>query len=149
MADVLDRIVRTREAAHEAATMAYAVAKVALDNGRPARIVAEEYEEDRTLQANRYYWGPCLKEISEQATVVGQRYTVDAWHELFKRQFLGYEIIKVRVAGRKKATVIRRLRSTAKLKVKPFGKYLDEVQAFAAADMGVQFSVKHWQDYVA
>lgn len=149
MADVMDRIVRTREAAHEAATMAYAVAKVALDNGRPARIVAEEYEEDRTLQANRYYWGPCLKEISEQATVVGQRYTVDAWHELFKRQFLGYEIIKVRVAGRKKATVIRRLRSTAKLKVKPFGKYLDEVQAFAAADMGVQFSVKHWQDYVA
>jgi hypothetical protein len=147
MADVLDRIVHTREAAHEAASLAYAVARAALDNGKPARIVAGEHEEDRTVQQNRYYWGLCLREISEQATVGGQRYAVDAWHELFKRQFLGYEVVKVRVAGRKKPTVIRRLRSTKKLKVRAFGRYLDELQAFAATDLGVQFSVARWQDY--
>ena len=27
------------------------------------------------------------------------------------------------------------------------GKYLDELQAFAASEYGVQFSVRRWQDY--
>lgn len=147
MSEVLDRIVRTREAAHEAASVAYAHAKAIIDNGKPARIVATEHENDRSLQQNRYYWAACLREISEQATINGQRYTADAWHELFRRQFLGYEIELVRVAGRKRPVVNRRLKSTAKLKVKPFGEYLDKVQAFAATDLGVRFSVAAWQEY--
>lgn len=144
---VLDRIVATREAAHEAAMLAYRQAQAIIANGQRARITAAEQEDDRSLQANRYYWAVCLREISEQATIGGQRYTVDAWHELFKRQFLGYEVVKVRVAGKKRPTIIRRLRSTTRLKVKAFGKYLDEVQAFAATDLGVHFSIGHWQDY--
>lgn len=145
--EVLDRIVRTREDAHAAATAAYAVAKCVIDNGRPARLVAQEHEDDRTLQQNRFYWGPVLREISEQASIDGQRYSIEAWHELFRRQFLGYEIEKVYVAGRKRPVINRRLRSTRKLKVKPFAKYLDQVQAFAANDLGVRFSVLNWEDY--
>lgn len=147
MSEVLDRIVTTREAAHQAAQQAYANAQAIVLNGKTAHIRCSEHEEDRTVQQNRFYWGPCLKEISEQARIEGQRWTAEAWHELFKRTFLGYEIKKVRVAGKKRPVVIRRLRSTTGLKVRPMGKYLDELQAFAATDLGVQFSVRKWQEY--
>lgn len=147
MSEVLDRICQTREQAHQAVTQGYAHAKAILDNGRPARVLVQEHEEDRTAQANRYYWGACLREISEQASINGQRYTIDAWHELFKRQFLGFEIVKVKVAGRKKPTIIRRLRSSTKLKVRGMSKFIDEVQAFAAAELGVRFSVPEWREW--
>lgn len=147
MSEVIDRIVRTQEAAHVVVNMAYQNAKAILQSGKPVRLVSMEHEADRNLQQNRFYWGPCLREISEQARIGGQRYTAEAWHELFRRQFLGYEIEKVHVAGRKRPVINRRLRSTAKLKVKPFAKYLNQVQAFAATEHGVQFSVRKWEDY--
>lgn len=145
--EVLDMLVSTKEGAHAAAMRAYQFAQQIIANGKAARVTTLEADDDRTLQQNRFYWGAVLKEISEQARIEGQRYTVDAWHELFKRQFLGYEIKRVRVAGRKHPVVIRRLKSTAKQKVKPMSIYLDKVQAFAATDLGVQFSVSAWQEY--
>lgn len=145
--DVLDRVVTSREAAHEAARQAYANAQAIVLNGRPARIVCQEHEDDRSLQQNRFYWGVVLKEISEQARIGGQRWASEAWHELGKRQFLGYEVVKVQVAGRKKPTVYRRLRSTTSLGVRAMSKYLEQVMAFAVTDLGVQFSETRWQDY--
>lgn len=147
MSDILNRVVRTKEAAHEAANLAYANAQSIIDNGRPVHITCQEYEQDRSLQANRFYWGACLREISEQATIEGQRWTSEAWHELFRRMFLGYEIEKVRIAGRKKVVVNRRLKSTTKLKVKAFSVYLEKVQAFAASDLGVSFSSLEWREF--
>jgi hypothetical protein len=147
MSEVLDRIVNTREAAHAASLDAYRMAQQIIANGQRARIVASEHDDDRSLQQNRFYWGACLRDISEQAMVGGQRYTVDAWHELFRRQFLGYEIEKVRVAGRTRPVINRRLKSTRGLKVKPFSLYLEQLQAFAATDLGVRFRVSHWQEY--
>jgi hypothetical protein len=147
VSEVLDRICRTKEQAHQAATQGYAHAQAIIANGQPVRVLVEEKEDDRSLQANRYYWGVCLREISEQASIEGQRYAVDAWHELFKRQFLGFEVVKVKVAGRKKPTIIRRLRSTTKLKVKAMSKFIDEVHAFAAVDLGVQFSAPEWREW--
>lgn len=149
MSEVFDRIVTTREAAHEAARLVYANAQAILLNDKPARITCVEHEDDRTLAQNAFYWGACLREISEQATILGQRYTIDAWHELFKRQFLGYEVVKVRVAGRKKPTIIRRLKSTRRQKVKAMSAYLDKVQAFATSDLGVCFSDSAQREYAA
>lgn len=143
----VDLICQTREAAHDAAMRAYQHAQAVILNGQRARIQCDEHEDDRSIQQNRFYWGPCLGEIADQATLNGQRYTNEAWHELFKRMFLGYEIKKVSVAGRKRTTVIRRLRSTTRLKVKPMSTYLDKVQAFAATELGVQFSVRNWQEF--
>lgn len=139
MAD-LDVIATTREGAHEAAKEAYRIAQDLIERGKRVRIVSKEDEDDRTLAANRWYWGVVLREISEQARIDGVRYTAEAWHELFKRQFLGFEIKKVAVAGRKKPTIIRRLRSTTTLSIKKFSKYLEQVQSFAVTDLGVTFS---------
>lgn len=147
MDDALDRIVTTKEQAHAASLQAYALAQSIIANGHPARIVVDEYDDDRSLQQNRYYWGPCLREISEQAQIGGEKWSAEAWHELFKRMFLGYEIKRTKIAGRKRKVVTRRLRSTRDLKVKPFSKYLDQLQAYAAGDLGVHFSVRDWQEW--
>ncbi|MDI4633312.1 recombination protein NinB [Pelomonas sp. V22] len=147
MTEVLERVVSDRKAAHEAASACYQRAQQLILAGKPVKLTCQEFEFDRTAQANRYYWGVVLKEISEQARVAGQRYTAEAWHELFKRQHLGYEIKKQTVAGRKRKTVIRRLRSTSDLKVKAFAAYLEQVMAFAATDLGVRFSMLEWQEY--
>ncbi len=143
----LDRIVATREDAHKVMNAAYGQAKQLLADGRSVHITVAAYEEDRTLQQNAYYWACVLPAISEQVVIDGQRWTVDAWHELAKRQFIGYEVKRVVVAGRKRKVVIRRLRSTADLKVRAFGKFLDELQAFAVTDHGVQFPVARWQQW--
>ncbi len=140
MGNALDVIVTTREGAHKAASEAYRLAQELIARGKRARIVSQEDEDDRSVKANRYYWGVVLKEISEQASINGQRWSQDAFHELFKRQFLGFEIKKYTVAGRKKKQVIRRLRSTTDLSVKRFAEYIEKIQAMAVTDLGVQFS---------
>ena len=145
MTQPLDIIVTTREGAHKAATEAYRVAQELTAAGKRVRIACQEDEDDRTVAANRYYWGVMLKEIAEQASIEGQRWSAEAWHELFKRMFLGYEIKKVKVAGRKKATVIRRLKSTANLTIKKFSAYLEKAQAFAVTDLGVKFTTDWYE----
>jgi len=138
------RVCQTREEALAASTAGYIHAKTLIDLDKRVRITVEEAEEDRSVQQNAYYWGPCLTEISEQAVKDGSKWSTDAWHEAFKRVFLGYEVKKVKVAGRKRPTVIRRLRSTTGLSVRAMSKYLDEIQAHAASEMGVRFSVPDW-----
>lgn len=147
MSEVLDRVAETQDGAHQACLHAYQLSKNLIQQGKKVHVVAQEAEDDRSIQQNRFYWGPMLGDIEEQARVNGQRYSKDAWHELGKRMFLGYEITKVAVAGRKKKTVIRRLRSTTKLSVRKMSDYLDKFQAFAATELGVRFTVPKWQEY--
>lgn len=143
-------VINGPEEAHRVVNQVYQQhLKPAAADGVIMQLEVKEYENDRSLQQNRFYWGPCLKEISQQAKVAGVQYTDEAWHQLFKRMFLGFEIEKVHVAGRKKPTIIRRLRSTRKLGVRAFSKYLDQLQAYAATELGVQFSVLRWQDFDA
>lgn len=143
----INRVVATKPDAYAVANAAYSLAKQLINDGKAARITAELYEEDRTLRQNRYYWGCILKEISEQASIEGQRWAAEAWHELMRRTYLGYEIEKVTIAGRRKKHVIRRLKSTTKLKVRAFARYLDEITAFAVTDLGVRFSVDNWEQW--
>lgn len=147
MTEALDVIVTTPEQSHRAAVAAHELCKRLAADGRRARITAAEAEDDRSLQQNAFYWAVVLKETAEQATVNGQRYTAEAWHELGKRQFLGYEFKKVAVAGRKRKTVIKTLRSTTKLKVRAMSKYLEKFMAFAVTDLGVRFSETRWENH--
>jgi hypothetical protein len=92
--------------------------------------------DDRSTRQQRFYWGVVLRQISEQAP---GHWTADAWHEAFKRTILGYEIVRAEVAGRKRPTVYRRLRSTSTLTVREMSAYLDQIIATAVADLGVVF----------
>ena len=118
-----------------------------IDAGKRVSIKAEELEDERTLKQLRFYWGPCLADIAEQAAIGGQKYSKDAWHELFKREFLPRKVTKAKVAGKARTVVSVSIGSTKGLSVSKMSKFLDKLQAFAAADLGVAFSVPKWEQY--
>ena len=121
--------------------------KQKLELGQRLLVHVEVLEDDRSLKQNAFYWKAVLEQIAQGATLGGVRYTADAWHEYFKRTILGYEIKKVAVAGSKRKKVIRRLKSTTGLSVRAMSKYLEQVQAFAATELGITFTVAHWESY--
>lgn len=109
--------------------------------GKRIAVTLRELEDERSLQQLRYYWGPMLGDISEQASIGGQKYSKDAWHELGKRQFLPRRVKKTKVAGRTRAVVTVTLGTTKGLSVKKMSEYLERFQAWATTDLGVQFTV--------
>jgi hypothetical protein len=123
--------------------------KAMLMAGHKLSVKACVQEDDRTLVQNRFYWSAaCLGAIAEQAKVAGIGYEAEAWHNLFKRKFLGYEIKKEKVAGSKRVKVIRRLRSTTDLKVRAMNVYLEQVQAYATTELSVTFDGQDWREWV-
>jgi hypothetical protein len=134
----LDVIATSPQAAHDACEEAWRIVKGLTLCGKPVRIVAGEYDRDRSLEQNRFYWGPLLGAISDQVRTP-DKWTAEAWHQLFRRQFLGFKIEKQVVAGKKKPVIIRRLRSTRDLTVKQFAEYVEKITAYAVTELGVVF----------
>lgn len=117
-------------------------------NGVRRLAVTVQPEEDaRTIQQLRFYWGVVLKEISEQARIGGQQYAADAWHELAKRQFLPRKTKRTHVAGKARPVITTTIGTTKGLGIRKMSKFLEELMAFAATDLGVQFSLSRWEDY--
>lgn len=85
----------------------------------------------RTKAQNRRYWGNgVLKQIAAQAVINGKRYPADVWHEQFKRQFIGViELPSGEVIGK----------SSTGLSTKEFCDFSDQVEAYAATELGVHF----------
>lgn len=110
-------------------------------------VIVQPEEDAKTIQQNKFYWGVVLREISEQAKIEGQRYTVDAWHELFKRQFLPRTVKRTHVAGKKRPVITTTIGSTKGLSIKKMTAYLEQVMAFAQTDLGVKFSAERWEEY--
>lgn len=115
--------------------------------GRRLVVTIRELEDERSIQQLRFYWGPMLNDISEQASIGGQKYAKDAWHELGKRQFLPRRVTKAKVAGKARPVVSVSLGSTKGLSVRKMSKYIEQFQAFAVTDLGVVFSVPKWEEY--
>jgi len=85
----------------------------------------------RTAAQNRRYWGRgVLAQIAEQATVNGHRFSAESWHEQFKRMFIGViELPNGQVVGM----------SSADLDTREFCDFCDQVEAYAATELGVRF----------
>lgn len=145
--DGLSLVVRDRAEAHRAAMGAYALCKSLMADGKLAIITAAECADERSIQQNAFYWGIVLRDISQQAAVEGRRYAPEAWHEHFKRVFLGYQFKRVVIAGRKRKAVVKELRSTTKLSVKKMSVFLEQVLAFGVTDLGVRFTETRWEAY--
>lgn len=143
MANALQVYAADQAAAHRACLAGWDLAKRITGSGEGVEIIVRQAEDQRSLRANRFYWGFVLKVIAAQAVIGGQRYAAEAWHELFKRQFLGYSIKKATVAGRRRKMVTRTLRSTTELSPRKFVKYLDQIMAFAATDLHVEWRLDY------
>jgi len=53
----------------------------------PLSVTVGPEKTKRSLQANAYYWGVTLKQISEQGWVDGRQFAPEVWHEEFKERF--------------------------------------------------------------
>lgn len=109
-------------------------ARTYLERGKPLRVIVTEEERKRTSEANRFYWGPVLTTIAEQAWVDGRQFSKDTWHEYFAREFLPKEEVVMPYGE-----IVARRKSTTELSVSEFSEYLQRVQAAAATELGVVF----------
>lgn len=141
MNDHYTRVITTREQAHEAAALAYATAKRLLLDGKRVRISFGEDNDPISIKQRCFLHGPVLTQISEQARVVGERYTPGIWKAYFKRLILErkpkYEMVKM--PGAKRATPRRVWHSTEKLSIKQYSQFIDEVIAHAVSEWSIQF----------
>ena len=85
----------------------------------------------RTTKQNRRYWGNgVLAQIAQQAAPGGRMYEAAHWHELFKRMFIGViELPDGSVIGE----------SSTELTTAEFCIFCDQVEAYAATELGVVF----------
>lgn len=85
----------------------------------------------RTNPQNRRYWGRgVLAQVAEQATSGGKLFEASSWHELFKRKFIGViELPDGSVVGK----------SSTGLNTAEFSEFCDQVEAYAATELGVCF----------
>lgn len=153
----IDRTAETREGFRTAMTIAYDAGCGLLVPAPPdadgvveirrVRVRVELLEDDRTLKQNAFYWAVVLPSISDQVAIDGTKWAAEAWHELAKRTHLGYKVERVALAGRKRKSVRRTLRSTTKLSVRAMSTYLDKVIAWAITDFGVAFPLADWRLY--
>lgn len=99
------------------------------DAGKALAVTVTEHQSKRSVEQNRRYWA-LLNDVSANAWVQGKQYSSDAWHELFKRQFIGMdELPNGELAGI----------STTKLNVGEFGDYMTKVECYAVEQLGVTF----------
>lgn len=85
----------------------------------------------RTVPQNRRYWGRgVLAQVAEQAVMGGRLYSAEAWHEVFKRQFIGIEELPCgQIQGK----------SSTNLTTEQFSEFCAQVEAYAATELGVTF----------
>lgn len=130
MSDRIEIVLHNRQQAWAAITAnLYPFLKDVLQGG--ATWVLTVARKKRTAAQNRRYWGRgVLAQIAEQAAPGGKLYPADVWHEQFKRQFIGViELPNGQVIGK----------SSTALSTKEFCDFCDEVEAYAATELGVRF----------
>ena len=110
-------------------------AKIFAERGEPLRVIVTAEERQRNAQQNRFYWGAVLKQISEEAWVSGRQFDKDTWHEYFARQYGVCEEMTL-----PDGEIITRRKSTTLMTVGEFSDYLNQIQAYAAETLGVEFS---------
>lgn len=103
--------------------------------GTPLRVLVTSEEQKRNSDSNRYYWGCVLRCISEQAWVDGKQFDKDVWHEYYARKFGICEEVTL-----PNGELVTRRKSTADMTVGEFSTYINQVQANAASELGVEFA---------
>lgn len=98
------------------------------DQGKPLAVTVTEYKSKRSIEQNKRYWA-VLQQISEQAFLEGVSYNTDAWHEYFKRMFIG--CIDLPDGGSLG-------QSSTSLTVAEFADYMTKVEVYATSELGVE-----------
>jgi hypothetical protein len=148
MTEPVDSTVRTAEGARNIAILVLQQARLMIADGKSVRIRCHEAKDTRSTKQNAFLWAGVYSEISLQARICGERWVAEAYHELFKRMFLGYRYERQSgIAGVSQDRAIRVLRSTTELSVKEMSEYIEKVLAFGVTDLGVTFRTMDWSEW--
>lgn len=129
----MQRLFVLREAHHLASLVAFLTAnwQMFARDGKFLAVTVSFYKSKRSLEQNRRYFGPAvLGAIADQAWCDGRRYGKESWHEHFKREFIG--VVDIPGGG------VRAMSSTD-LNVEEFSVFMQQVEAYAAQQLGVIF----------
>ncbi len=123
-----------REPQHAASLHAFlkANAYACATAGKPLAVEVREHKAKRSYQANKRMWS-LLRFISENAWVAGKTYSDSAWHEEFKRRFIGIE----ETPGGDSVGI-----STTTLDVGEFNAYMESIEKYASEVLGLE--MEHW-----
>lgn len=124
-----------------------AVRHLPIDTLRPIEVVFQEEQTKRKLDQNAMMFAGPLRDIAEQAYLDGRQFSVEVWHEYFKRQLLPesydpelcmehYAKWSVDPAGDRVL-----VGSTTQLTVRGMAQYIEAIQAFGAS-LGVEFRAR-------
>lgn len=101
--------------------------------GEPLAVQIGPERMKRSNDANEYYWGAVLKQISEQAWFNGRTYEAKVWHEVARDKFAPR--IDKPFGGSYPM-------STSEMRVEQFRDYTKQVEVWAAEELGVRFVEK-------
>lgn len=109
-------------------------AKAFADRGEPLRLILTSEQAKRTSEQNRYFHGPVLDAITQQAWWEGRQYPKEFWKEYFRRRFLLKDEYQTPTGE-----IVQTYYSTADLSTSQFTEFLEKVKEESASDWGVQF----------
>lgn len=114
--------------------------------GHKIVVRGEEYENELSDKQRGYLHGVVLTQIAQQAAPNGQRFPMAVWKEHFRSTLLGSKKKTVLnpITGKKSRRLVRV--STEDLGVRAYAKYIDQVTAIAATDLGVTITLR-FDDY--
>lgn len=107
--------------------------KAAADKGKPLAIQITEAKTKRSIEQNKRLH-VLLAEIADQAWVGGRQYSVEAWKEHFRREYIGIEEIELPNGKRMEQGI-----GTSTLDVAEFGELMTKIEAYAVTELGVRF----------
>lgn len=142
MAEILMRVeLREPEQAHQVlARQAWPWAKEQMRQGRELVAEFRLLDDAITNEQRGYLHGVVLTEIAQFCRANGKQFPMPVWKEWFRDKFLGFKVV-THVDPFTRRKLRRRVRvSTEDLGVRRLAKYIDEVIAFAATDLGYQVS---------
>lgn len=100
------------------------------DEGRPMAVLVTEHKSKRNTQQNKLIW-VVLNQIASNAWVNGKQFSAEAWHEFFKRKFIGCnELPNGQTLGI----------STTTLDIAAFAEYVTQIQAYAGTELGIELT---------
>lgn len=102
--------------------------------GTPLSVTITEHKAKRTIEQNARLHA-ILADIAAHAWVDGRQYDVETWKEYFRQKFIGTE--EIILPGGKR---IERGISTTTLSVGDFSAFMDQVEEYAVAQLGVEFA---------
>lgn len=138
MADSVEIVIDGPAALRHAQRSIATAARAYWARNQPLRVVISSDDKPNTSAQKRYWNGPILTAIAEQARWNGRQFPKEFWKEYYRRRFLLRDDF-VTPDGE----VLERYWSTAdaSFSVRMMTDFLDKVRAEAATDWGVVFDV--------